>query len=206
MDSLPSEPPGSTRILEWVAYPLPRRFSKPRNQTGISCIASGFFTSWAIREVHFKFYPNTNDRVYSHLLFQTQTLFKIKGLGFWFKMLSEGMSYKWRNRGKETRGNEILADFWNTERRLGIEHHASLSNLRRRWCARWQMFFQASGRLSSASAGPRQEWEAGGSIPWKAFSRTWAFPSVFPNLTLNKPLANTLANARRKKTPHRCGI
>ena len=89
-----------------------------------------FHLPLSLVEVHFKFYPNTNDRVYSHLLFQTQTLFKIKGLGFWFKMLSEGMSYKWRNRGKETRGNEILADFWNTERRLGIEHHASLSNLR----------------------------------------------------------------------------
>ena len=29
-----------------------------------------------------------------------------------------------------------------------------------------------------------------------------AFPSVFPNLTLDKPLANTLVSARRKKKPH----
>ena len=41
---------GSPRILEWVAYPLSRGFSRPRNQTGVSCIAGGFFTNWAIRE------------------------------------------------------------------------------------------------------------------------------------------------------------
>ena len=41
---------GSPRILEWVAYPLSRGSSLPRNQTGVSCIAGGFFTNWAIRE------------------------------------------------------------------------------------------------------------------------------------------------------------
>ena len=41
---------GSPRILEWVAYPFPSRSSWPRNQTGVSCIAGGFFTNWAIRE------------------------------------------------------------------------------------------------------------------------------------------------------------
>ena len=41
---------GSPRILEWVAYPFPSRSSSPRNQTGVSCIAGGFFTNWAIRE------------------------------------------------------------------------------------------------------------------------------------------------------------
>ena len=38
------------RILEWVAYPFSRESSQPRNHTGISCIAGGFFTSWATRE------------------------------------------------------------------------------------------------------------------------------------------------------------
>ena len=33
------------RILEWVAYPFSRGSSCPRNRTGISCIASGSFTS-----------------------------------------------------------------------------------------------------------------------------------------------------------------
>ena len=41
---------GSWRILEWVAYPFSSRSSWPGNQTGISCIAGGFFTKWAIRE------------------------------------------------------------------------------------------------------------------------------------------------------------
>ena len=38
------------RILEWVAFPFSRGSSQPRNQTRVSCIASGFFTNWAIRE------------------------------------------------------------------------------------------------------------------------------------------------------------
>ena len=38
------------RILEWVAFPFFRRFSQPRDQTQVSHIAGGFFTSWATRE------------------------------------------------------------------------------------------------------------------------------------------------------------
>ena len=41
---------GSPRILEWVAYPFSSGSSRPRNRTGVSCIAGGFFTSWATRE------------------------------------------------------------------------------------------------------------------------------------------------------------
>ena len=41
---------GSSRILEWVVYPFSRLFSWPRDQIGISCIAGGFFTKWAMRE------------------------------------------------------------------------------------------------------------------------------------------------------------
>ena len=37
-------------LLEWVACPFSSGSSQPRNQTGVSCIASGFFTSWATRE------------------------------------------------------------------------------------------------------------------------------------------------------------
>ena len=39
------------RILEWVAFPFPRRSSQPRDRTQVSHIASGFFTNWATREV-----------------------------------------------------------------------------------------------------------------------------------------------------------
>ena len=34
----------SPRILEWVAYPSSSGSSQPRNRTGVSCIAGGFFT------------------------------------------------------------------------------------------------------------------------------------------------------------------
>ena len=35
-------------ILEWIAFS--RGSSQPRNQTGVSCTAGGFFTSWATRK------------------------------------------------------------------------------------------------------------------------------------------------------------
>ena len=50
-NSLPAEPQGSPIILEWVAYPFSGGSFWPRNRTGISCIAGGYFTNWAIRKV-----------------------------------------------------------------------------------------------------------------------------------------------------------
>ena len=41
---------GSPWTLEWVAYTFSRGSSRRRNWTGVSCIAGGFFTSWATRE------------------------------------------------------------------------------------------------------------------------------------------------------------
>ena len=38
------------RILEWVAFPVSRGSSQPRDRTQVSCITGGFFTNWAIRE------------------------------------------------------------------------------------------------------------------------------------------------------------
>ena len=38
------------RILERVAFPLPRGSSQPRDWTQVSRIAGGFFTSWVTRE------------------------------------------------------------------------------------------------------------------------------------------------------------
>ena len=51
------------RILEWVAYPFSSGSSPPRNRTGVSCIAGGFFTNWVIRETrktHILFFFNCN--------------------------------------------------------------------------------------------------------------------------------------------------
>ena len=38
------------RTLEWVAYPFSRASSQPRDWTGVSCIAGGFFTNWTINK------------------------------------------------------------------------------------------------------------------------------------------------------------
>ena len=38
------------RMLEWVAVLFSRGSSQPRDGTQVSCIAGGFFTSWATRE------------------------------------------------------------------------------------------------------------------------------------------------------------
>ena len=41
---------GSPRLLEWVTHLISRGSFRPRNRIGVSCIAGGFFTNWAIRE------------------------------------------------------------------------------------------------------------------------------------------------------------
>ena len=38
------------RMWDWVAFPLSRGSSQPRDWTQVSCIAGRFFTSWATRE------------------------------------------------------------------------------------------------------------------------------------------------------------
>ena len=43
------------RILEWVAFPFSRGLSQPRDQIQVTCIAGGFFTSWATREAQFSY-------------------------------------------------------------------------------------------------------------------------------------------------------
>ena len=51
MDSLPSEPPGKLKNAGVGSLcSFSRGSSRPRNRTGVSCIAGGFFTSWATRE------------------------------------------------------------------------------------------------------------------------------------------------------------
>ena len=40
-------------ILQWAAFPFSRGSSQSRDGTQVSCIAGGFFTSWATREFPF---------------------------------------------------------------------------------------------------------------------------------------------------------
>ena len=42
------------RKLEWVAVPCSRGSSRLRNWTEVSCIAGGFFTSWAATQIHIR--------------------------------------------------------------------------------------------------------------------------------------------------------
>ena len=47
-----------TNWANWVAYPISMGPSWPRNQTGISCIAGGFLTSWDTKEALFQHYKD----------------------------------------------------------------------------------------------------------------------------------------------------
>ena len=48
---------GSPRILKWITYLFSKGTFWPRNQTGVSCIAGGFF-SWTSRESQIGCLPN----------------------------------------------------------------------------------------------------------------------------------------------------
>ena len=50
-DSFQLSHKGSPRILEWVAHPFSRGSSGLRNQTRVSCIASGSFTKLAVKPI-----------------------------------------------------------------------------------------------------------------------------------------------------------
>ena len=41
---------GSQWLLQWIAYPFFLGSSRPRNWTGVSCVAGGLFTSWATKQ------------------------------------------------------------------------------------------------------------------------------------------------------------
>ena len=68
---------GSLRILEWVAYSFSIGSSQPRNRTGASCIAGGFFTNWAIREAQNLFYK--------YQFFRNRILFLNMVVASWLK-------------------------------------------------------------------------------------------------------------------------
>ena len=49
-DSLPTEPPRKPKNTGVGTYHFSSGSSRPRNQTGVSCITGRFFTSWATRK------------------------------------------------------------------------------------------------------------------------------------------------------------
>ena len=62
-DSFPAEPSGKPKNRAGATYPFSSRSSRPRNWTGVSCIAGGLFTNSAIREA-----PDV--QIYSHVCIQ----------------------------------------------------------------------------------------------------------------------------------------
>ena len=85
-------PKWSPRILEWVAYPVSSGSSWPRNWTGISCVADGFFTNWATREALIHTYLGS-----SPLQVITKYEYSFLSLSRWWEASSrkEQMSVLW---------------------------------------------------------------------------------------------------------------
>ena len=52
---------GSPIILVWVAYPLSRGPSQPRNQNRVSRIVGRFFTNWALRDISTSLAPGKHN-------------------------------------------------------------------------------------------------------------------------------------------------
>ena len=55
-------------ILEWVAFPFSRGSSQHKDQTQVSRIIGGFFTSWATREAQVFFFFPTYEKNISGIL------------------------------------------------------------------------------------------------------------------------------------------
>ena len=61
--------------MEWVAYSISSGSSPPRNWTGVSCIAGGFFTSWAMREAVLHRCPSKSPSQSPHPVCQQSSAF-----------------------------------------------------------------------------------------------------------------------------------
>ena len=92
------------RILEWIAFPISRGSSQPRDRTQVSCIAGRFFTSWATREAQFPY----------------SLLWKVRFLGLRFLPYETTCyTYRWTSLKARTVKNPPAGDqVWS----LGWEH------------------------------------------------------------------------------------
>ena len=78
---------GRPGTLEWVACPSPVS-SRPRNRTGVSCIADRFFTSWALRKAWAVYWWQTENIKWKK---ENLTLY---GFGFKTKTLNNMATHK----------------------------------------------------------------------------------------------------------------
>ena len=90
------------RILEWIAFPLPRGSSQPRDWKWVSCIAGGFFTSWATGEAQ---------EHWSGSLFLLQWIFKTKELN-WGLLHCRQILYQLTCQGSPSWYYFYLKDHW----------------------------------------------------------------------------------------------
>ena len=84
---------GSPGILDWVSYPFSRGPSQPRNRTRVSCVAGGFFTSWAFREAPNAHCEDCVGWYYSFILFSSHFYSQVEQ--FFNCLLSIWMSSLW---------------------------------------------------------------------------------------------------------------
>ena len=73
------------KILEWIAFPFSRGSSQLRDQTQVSYIADGFFTSWATKEALYIIYKLYNKYLvifilYMHLMYFISILHRLMGI------------------------------------------------------------------------------------------------------------------------------
>ena len=88
---------GSPKTLEWISYPFSRESSRPRNQTRVSWITGGFFSSWAIREAPFSDWPLLDPPVYLSMV--ATFFFKFDNFHIYFVFFS----------GKNVRIRHVMA-------------------------------------------------------------------------------------------------
>ena len=83
----------SPRILEWVVYPFSRGSSRPRNRSGVSHIAGGFFTNWTMYQIdwstwwegHFLFKQFSSLRIPSRVWCSLSVLHTYKPVTFFWR-------------------------------------------------------------------------------------------------------------------------
>ena len=75
---------GKPSILEWVACPFSIGSSRPKNWTGVSCIAGGFFTNWAVREA--PIWGKVTEADVNSLQSDYSPNVSNSGLGWWVKV------------------------------------------------------------------------------------------------------------------------
>ena len=97
------------RILEWVVMPSSRGSSQPRARTGVSCIAGGFFTSWATREAHRNGVRGKFVQILIRInLLRLHSVTSVEGKVSWVVLL-----WELKKVSCESKNEETISSLWN---------------------------------------------------------------------------------------------